>query len=94
MYRFICNKRYVNLLFSIKKDKNIHQLSIESNMTTSHLSNVMDQFKREGIVTKEVKGREVEIKLTKKGKELIEILRSYDDLVDKKPNKLKEVKNV
>ena len=63
-------------------------------MTTSHLSNVMDQFKREGIIEKEVKGREVEIKLTKKGKELIEILRSYDDLVDKKSNKLKEVKNV
>ena len=80
MYRFVCNQRYVKLLFSIRENKNIHQLSRESNMTTSHLSNVMDQFKREGIIEKEKKGREVEITLTEKGIELLEILRQYDNL--------------
>ncbi len=78
----------MKLLFSIGKNKNIHQLSIESNMTTTHLSNVMDQFKKEGIVEKEKKGREVEISLTEEGIELIEILRSYDALA----SKLREVK--
>ena len=88
MYRFLMNLRYVKLLFSIDGDKKMHQLSKESNMTTSHLSNVMDQFRREGIIEKEKKGREVEIRITDKGQELIEILKKFDEL-----NK-QEVKNV
>ena len=88
MYRFICSKRYVRLLFSIDK-KNIHQLSKESDMTTSHLSNVMDQWKREGIVTKEKKGRETEIKITDLGKKIIEILRNYDEIATKQLDKIK-----
>ncbi len=49
-------------------------------MTTSHLSNVMDQFAKEGIIEKEKKGREVEIKVTEKGQELVEVLRNYDEI--------------
>ncbi len=79
MYRFIAQKRYVRLMFSIN-GKNIRQLSKEVDMTTSHLSNVMDQFAKEGIIEKERKGREVEIKVTEKGKELIEVLRKYDEI--------------
>ncbi len=60
--------------------KNIRQLSKEVNMTTSHLSNVMDQFSKEGLVVKERKGREVEIKITEKGQELVEVLRAYDEI--------------
>ena len=83
MYRFIAQRRYVRLMFSIN-GKNIHQLSKEVDMTTSHLSNVMDQFAKEGLIEKERKGREVEIKVTEKGQELIEILRKYDELVERK----------
>ena len=79
MYRFICSPRYVKLMFLIN-GKNIRQLSKEVNMTTSHLSNVMDQFAKEGLVIKERKGREVEIKITEKGQELIEVLRAYDEI--------------
>ena len=79
MYRFICSKRYVKLMFSLN-GKNIKQLSKEVDMTTSHLSNVMDQFLREGLIEKEKQGREVDIKITERGKELIEILRKYDEL--------------
>lgn len=95
MYRFIAQKRYVRLMFSIN-GKNIRQLSKEVDMTTSHLSNVMDQFKREGLVEKEKKGREVEVKLTEKGHELIELLRKYEELANrkiKKEDKEKEGKN-
>ena len=49
-------------------------------MTTSHLSNVMDQFKKEGLIEKNKKGREAEIELTEKGAELLNILRQYDEL--------------
>ena len=85
MYRFICNQRYLKLIFSIN-GKNIHQLSRESNMTTSHLSNVMDQWAREGLVTKEKKGRETDIKITELGKEVIEILRQYEEIAKKQLN--------
>jgi len=92
MYRFIAQKRYLKLLFSID-GKNIHQLSKESDMTTSHLSNVMDQWSREGLVTKEKKGRETEIKITDLGKEVIEILRQYDEIATKQINKIKGAKD-
>ena len=63
--------------------KNIRQLSKEVDMTTSHLSNVMDQFAKEGIIEKERKGREVDIKVTEKGQELIEILRKYEEIANR-----------
>lgn len=91
MYRFIVQKRYVKLMFLID-GKNIRQLSRDVNMTTSHLSNVVDQFVREELVTKKQKGREVEISLTEKGKKVVEILREYDDL-EKSPKKEEEVKD-
>lgn len=83
MYRFICSPRYVKLMFLIN-GKNIRQLSREVNMTTSHLSNVMDQFSKEGLVVKEKKGREIEIKITEKGQELIVVLRQYDEIARRK----------
>jgi len=86
MYRFICSKRYLKLMFSINR-KNIRQLSRECDMTTSHLSNVMDQFSKEGIVLKERKGREVEITITKKGQEIIELLRKYDEIAKREVKK-------
>ncbi len=86
MYRFIAQKRYVRLMFSIN-GKNIRQLSKQVDMTTSHLSNVMDQFAKEGIIEKERKGREVGIKVTEKGKELIEILRKFEELAERQINK-------
>ncbi len=40
----------------------------------------MDQFSKEGLVIKERKGREVEIKITEKGQELVEVLKAYDEI--------------
>ena len=74
-------------MFSIN-GKNIRQLSKEVDMTTSHLSNVMDQFAKEGIIEKERKGREIEIKITEKGQELIEVLRKYDEIARRDVKKL------
>ena len=92
MWRFIAQKRYLKLLFSIN-GKNIRQLSKESQMTTSHLSNVMDQWSKEELVIKEKKGRETEIKITDFGKEIIEILRKFEELATKQINKIKGEKN-
>ena len=86
--------------FMLGGDKNIHQLSREPkvNMTVSHLSNVTDQWKKEGLITKTKSGRETEIKLTEIGKQVIEIVRKYDEIatvqIDKSKNKeKKEEKN-
>lgn len=49
----------------------------------------MDQWKREGLIEKEKKGRETEIKITDLGKELVEILRKYDQIATKQLNKIK-----
>ena len=62
-------------------------------MTVSHLSNVMDQWKREGLIEKEKKGRETEIKITDLGKEIIEILRKYEEIATRQLNKIKGVED-
>ena len=80
------SKRYVILLWNFNKGKNIHELSKEVNMTTSHLTNVTDQFQREGIIYKKKIGREMSVNLTEKGKELVQLLSKYDDLFNKKLN--------
>ncbi|MHA1302331.1 MAG: hypothetical protein ACTSPI_01330 [Candidatus Heimdallarchaeaceae archaeon] len=87
MFRFFANKRYFKLFFSIDK-KNIKDLS-RNHGTVSHLSTVTDQFVKEGLITKEAKGREVEIKLTEDGKKLMKILREFDDFANKQINKIK-----
>jgi len=98
MYRFLMSKRYVNLLFMMGKEKNIRQLSRDPkiNMTISHLSNVTDQWKKEGLINKKKSGRETEITLTEIGKQVVEIVRKYDEIaiiqVSKSKNK-KEEKN-
>lgn len=82
------NKRYVNLLFMIGNDKNIHELSKEADMTYSHLSNVTDQLQKEGIIIKLRKGREIEIKITDFGKKVIDIVRTFDDLATRQMEKI------
>ncbi len=91
MYRFIAQRRYVRLLFSIN-GKNIYQLSRQVNMTTSHLSNVTDQWRKEGLVTKQKKGRETVIKTTDVAKELIEVLKKYDEIATEQLDKIKKEK--
>ena len=80
MYRFLAQKRYVHLLFSLNKNKNLHDLSREPNinMTISHLSNVTDQWKKEGLITKKKSGRETLIKLTKIGEEVVDLINKYE----------------
>jgi DNA-binding MarR family transcriptional regulator len=54
MYRFIINKRYVDLLRAIAKPgkHDILGISRETGITYSRMSNLIMQFAREGIVEK------------------------------------------
>jgi len=94
MYRFLMSKRYMNLLFMLGNKRNIHQLSRDPkiNMTISHLSNVTDQWKKEGLITKTKSGRGTEIKLTDIGKQVEEIVRRYEEIAITQVNKLKNNK--
>ena len=56
----------------------------------SHLSTVTSQLAKEGLITKVTKGREVEILLTKEGKEFMELLRHLHDFAIKQMKKIKE----
>ena len=97
MYRFLMSKRYVKLLFAIgcKKKKNILQLSRESDMTSSHLTIVMRQFEKEGIISKIKNGREYDIELTEIGQEVLVLVQKYDTIALKQLNKeQKEVEKV
>jgi len=87
MFRFFGNQRYFKLFFNIDK-KNLRELS-KDHGTVSHLSTVTDQLVREGLINKTTKGREVEISLTKEGKEFMEILRSFHDFATKQMDKIK-----
>jgi len=81
MYRFLMNgRRYVILFFAMNsvKEKNIQQLSKDSDMTPSHLTIVMKQWEKEGLINKVKHGREFVIELTEVGKEVLEIIKKYD----------------
>ena len=92
----------MNLLFIIGRAKNMHNLSRDVNMTLSHLSNVTDQWEKEGLIKKKRIGREVEIEVTKLGNKISEGLQKLDDLVTGKTKineensqiKLQEVKKI
>jgi len=90
MYRFFLSKRYVNLFFTMQKEKNIHQLSRKVDMTSAHLSIVTDQLEKEGLIIKNRKGREVSIEITDLGKQFNEILLDFDALANKLKSNKKE----
>ncbi|MFH1592172.1 MAG: hypothetical protein ABIB47_02270 [Candidatus Woesearchaeota archaeon] len=92
MYRFIMNgRRYVVLLKSMDsmRKKNINQLSKDCDMTPSHLTIVMKQWEKEGLIKKIKSGREYVIKLTEVGKELLDIIRKYDQIAIQQSEKSK-----
>ena len=87
MFRFFCNSRYFKLFFDIN-GKNLKDLS-KKHGTVSHLSTVTDQLTKEGLITKEPNGREVDIRLTTEGEEFKKILREFDNFARKQLEKIK-----
>ena len=82
MYRFLASRRYVNLMFAIEsqKKKNITQLSKETGFHGGHLTIVMRQWEKEGVIEKMKSGREFDIGFTDKGKQFLELVRTFDKL--------------
>ena len=95
MYRFLTSRRYVNVMFAIdsQKSKNISQLSKESGMTGSHLTIVMRQWEKEGVIEKIKSGREYDIVFTEKGKKFLALVREFDRLWKMETPKVMERKD-
>jgi DNA-binding MarR family transcriptional regulator len=76
-------RRYVILLLAMNsiKKKNIQQLSKDCDMTPSHLTIVMKQWEKEGLINKIKSGREFVIELTEVGKQVLEVIKIYAKLL-------------
>lgn len=87
MYRFIINKRYVNLLKAIARPgkHDILEISRETGITYSRMSNLIMQFAREGLViknrSKEGPGKKLDVSITKKGDGVIEAFNKIDEIM-------------
>ena len=90
MYRFIINKRYVNLLRAIARPgkHDILGISRETGITYSRMSNIVMQFAREGIVKKdrsdEGPGMKLDVSITEKGKMIIEFFNKIAEIMEEK----------
>jgi molybdate transport repressor ModE-like protein len=88
MYRFIINKRYVDLLRAIAKPgkHDILGISRETGITYSRMSNLIMQFAREGIVEKnrmdKGPGIRLDVSITEKGKIIIEMFNKIAKIME------------
>ncbi len=88
MYRFIINKRYVNLLRAIARPgkHDVLGISRETGITYSRMSNLIMQFSREGIVEKnrlnEGPGIKLDVSITDKGKMIIEMFNKISEIME------------
>lgn len=82
-YRFIIQKRYVELLSMVGYQKTMKNLINKSGHTPRHISVVTSQWENKGLVTKKTKGREIEISITEIGKEFLELMDKIDKLGEK-----------
>ena len=88
-YRFF-GRRYSKFIFSIREGKNIRDYSKDVDMTTNHLSAVTDYWEKLGLIEKVKEGREIEIRLTEKGKEWATIIKKFDDFANEQINRIQK----
>lgn len=88
MYRFVINKKYVDLLKSLdsksKSEKSVINLSRKTQISYACLSRVLKEFYKEGLVERqEFKGRAIslEYSLSEKGKEILKLFKKIDKIL-------------
>ena len=83
MKRFVLREKYVKLLISMSGRKaTIVELAKMINVHTGHFRNVIDQWQRENLVSREIDNREYIIALTPKGEAISKKLAELMKLVD------------
>ena len=82
MYRFIINPRYIQLFVELEKGtKTIADLARVMGANYAHLSTVIDQFHKEGLIIKVRKQRTCEITVTAMGNAAAEHLFAINDIM-------------
>ena len=95
MKRFVYNQKYARLLVSMfNKTSQIDDLARTINANSGHLRIVLDQWHKEGVITKNRDGRDYKITLTEKGNALATKLGELMDINDRWEEKQKESKEV
>ena len=97
MYRFVINPRYIRLFVALEKATlTVRELSKKTQTHYAHLTTVIGQFRREGIISTENVKNTLEVTLTEKGKALAvhlfkinDIVLNWKDPVEKKPTEPK-----
>ena len=83
MKRFVYNQKYANLLVNmVGTTSQIDDLARSVHGNAGHLRIVLEQWHKEGIISKDKPGRDYQIKLTKKGIAISEKLAELMELVD------------
>ena len=82
MFRFVINQKYIKLLSEIKyKEKTMKELSKKCGMNYYHLTEVLNQFYKEGIITKTNIKNTYYISLTDKGKNITDHLLEIQNIL-------------
>jgi len=93
MERFVYNQKYAKLLISLTgKTAQIDELAKSNDINAGHLRNVIDQWCKEGVISKDKSGREYNITLTEKGETISEKLADLVEAVNNYVPKVKEEK--
>ena len=93
MKRFVYNQKYARLLVSMfGKTSQIDDLAKTINANSGHLRIVLDQWHKEGVITKNRDGRDYKITLTEKGDALATKLGELMDINDRWDEKKSELK--
>jgi len=93
MKRFVYNQKYAKLLVMMGgRTSKIDELAREINANSGHLRTVLEQWHKEGIITKDKPGRDYQINLTKKGSMLAEQFAKVMQLVDSFEDTIKDMK--
>ncbi len=85
VYRFIVKKTYLNLFLSLDQgEQKIKEISKFSGIDYSHLSTVLQEFQKEGLLLRDRKdtARSYAVKLTEKGEALAKVLRDVKNVVE------------
>jgi len=90
MYRFVINPKYMNMIITLKaeKEQNLRNLSKKFDFNYGHLSNVMSQLFREGIISKDTQ-HNIIFGLTPKGLKIADCLINLKSAIEsnEKPKK-------
>jgi predicted transcriptional regulator len=83
IYRFVINKTYLNLLLNLEYGSSkINEMAKTSNISYFHLTNVLVELQKEGIITRTMNLNSYDVFLTPKGTKLVKKLSELKCIIE------------